>query len=135
MRERSKTVNAKNGRRGAENMELAYTRTGEYLIPNVALDGQPDRPLGRYGLMRKEYLRQNRPVLWARLCTSGELFPHCREIEDAANSRLEAVLSALAEASGATEDLKARAPMRWSALMDACKAQAEEAVLRELVYT
>ena len=63
-------------------MELAYTRTGEYLIPDVALTGQPDRPLGRYGLIRKEYLRQNKPVLWARLCTSGELFPHCREIED-----------------------------------------------------
>ena len=116
-------------------MNLAYTQTGEYMVPDVALDGQPDRPLGRYGLMRKEYLRQNKPVLWGRLCTSGELFPHCREIEDEANSRLEVVLPALAEAAGATEDLKASDPTRWTALMDNCKAQAEEAVLRELVYT
>ena len=115
-------------------MELAYTRTGEYLVPDVALDGQPDRPLGKYGLMRKEYLRRNKPVLWARLCTSGKLFPHCREIEDKANSRLEAVLPALAEAVGATEELKASDPKQWLALMDTCKAQAEEAVLRELVY-
>ncbi|MBQ9349288.1 MAG: TnpV protein, partial [Oscillibacter sp.] len=90
-------------------MNLAYTRTGEYLVPDVALTGQPDRPLGRYGLMRKEYLRQNKPVLWARLCTSGELYPHCQEIEEAAHNRMEAVLPALVEAAGATEDMKASA--------------------------
>ena len=116
-------------------MELTYTRAGDYLIPDVALDGQPKRPLGKYGLMRKEYLRQNKPVLWARLCTSGELFPHCREIEDVANSRLEAMLPKLAQEAGATEALKASNHTRWESLMRACKTQAEEVVLRELVYS
>ena len=116
-------------------MELTYTRAGDYLIPDVVLDGQPERPLGKYGLMRRDYLRKNKPVLWARLCTSGELFPHCREIEDAANSRLEAMLTKLAREAGATEALKTGNPTRWESLMRACETQAEEAVLRELVYS
>ena len=116
-------------------MELTYTRAGDFLIPDVVLDGQPKRPLGKFGLMRKEYLRQNKPVLWARLCTSGELFPHCRKIEDAANSRMEAMLTKLAWEAGATEALKACNPMSWESLMRACETEAEEAVLRELVYS
>ena len=115
-------------------MELTYMRVGDYLIPDIVLDGQPERPLGKYGLMRKDFLCQHKPILWARLCTSGELFSHCREIEDAASSRLETILPALAQEAGATEELKARDPLRWTGLMNACEAQAEEMILRELVY-
>ena len=115
-------------------MDLTYTRAGDYLIPDVPLDGQPKRPLGKFGLMRRDYLRKNKPVLWARLCTSGELFSHCREIEDAANSRLDAMLPKLAREAGATEALKTDNPTRWKSLMRACETQAEEIVLRELVY-
>ena len=116
-------------------MDLTYTRVGDYLIPDVALDRQPERPLGKFGLMQKEYLRQNKPVLWARLCTSGELFPYCREIEDAANNRLDAMLTKLAREAGVTEALKTGNPTRWESLMRACETQAEETVLRELVYS
>ena len=114
-------------------MELTYRQEGDYLIPDVALEGQPGCPLGKYGLMRKDYLHRHRPVRWAQLCTSGELFPHCREIEEAANSRLEIMLPALALAAGATEELKARDPVQWTGLMNTCQVQAEEIILRELV--
>ena len=116
-------------------MNLTYTQIGDYLIPDVTLDVQPERPLGKYGLMRRDYLRKNKPVLWTRLCTSGELFPHCREVEDAAKRRLEVMLSKLAQEAGVTETLKESNPTRWESLMRACKTQAEETILKELVYT
>ena len=115
-------------------IELAYRREGNCLVPNLDLDGKPEAPLGKYGLMRQAYLREHRPVLWTRLCVSGRLFSHLSETEDAARSLLERTLPALAESAGATEELKARDPMRWVGLMNACKAQAEEIVFRELIY-
>ena len=115
-------------------IKLDYRREGNYSLPNLDLDGKPERPLGKYGLMRQAYLREHRPVLWTRLCVSGRLFSHLSETEDAANDLLERTLPELAETVGATEELKVRDPMRWVGLMNVCKAQAEEIVFRELIY-
>ena len=113
---------------------LTYTQMGDYLIPNLVLTEQPDRDLGKYGRMRRTYLREHRPGLFNRLTLKGQLFSHCLEIEDAANERLEQMMPKLAKAAGATEQLKASDPMQWVGLMNACKAQAEEIILTELVY-
>ncbi|MBP5717866.1 MAG: TnpV protein [Abditibacteriota bacterium] len=115
------------------NLHLTYTRAGDYLIPNIALGEPPRKPLGRYGLMRKEYLRQHKPVLWARLCTSGELYKHLLDVEAEAARQIEEMMPSLAEAAGANEDLKVRDPLRWAGLMNTCQAQAEEIVLRDLI--
>jgi hypothetical protein len=70
-------------------MEITYTRVGDYLIPDIVLSEPPEAPpLGRYGMMHKEYLREHRPVLYASLLLSGRLYPLCREIDEAAASRL-----------------------------------------------
>ncbi len=114
---------------------LTYTQMGDYLIPNLVLTERPDRDLGKYGRMRRTYLREHRPGLFNRLTLKGKLFSHCLEIEDAANERLEQMIPKLAKASGATEQLKASDPMQWVGLMNACKAQAEEIILAELVYS
>ena len=90
---------------------LTYTRAGDYLVPNITLGEPPRKPLGRYGLIRKEYLRQQKPVLWSRLCTSGELYQHLADIETEARRQIEEMMPSLAETAGATEDLKARDPM------------------------
>ena len=113
---------------------LTYKREGNCLVPNLDLDGQPERPLGKYGLMRQAYLREHRPVLWTRLCVSGELFRRLSEVESEAVERMERTLPALAEEAGATAELKARDYAQWKSLTDACKARAEETILRELVF-
>lgn len=113
---------------------LTYTQVGDFLIPNLALPEQPDRDLGKYGRMRRTYLKENRPGLFNRLTLDGTLFSHLLEIEDAANSRLEQMMPRLAEAAGATEQLKASGQMKWAGLMNSCKAQAEEIILSELIY-
>ena len=114
---------------------LTYIQVGDYLIPNLALPEQPNRDLGKYGRMRLRYLKEHRPVVWNCLAVKGTLFSHLLEIEDAANARLEQMMPQLAKAAGATEQLKASDPMQWVGLMNTCKAQAEEIILSELVYS
>ncbi len=115
--------------------ELNYRTSGDYLIPELTLTEQEQKPLGKYGRMRKKYLQEQRPVLWNQMILSETLYPHLREIEEAANRRLEQMLPALAKAAGATEELKASDPMAWVGLMNSCKAQAEEVILSELIFS
>ena len=112
---------------------LTYTRNGDYLIPNLTLSEQPSEPLGKYGRMRKAYLKEHRPLIYNQLLMSEKLYPHLLEIDKTANSRLEQMMPQLAKDAGATEELKARDPMKWVGLMNACKAQAEEMLMAELI--
>ena len=115
--------------------ELTYTRSGDYWIPNLSLSQQETQPLGKYGRMRKAYLQEHRPVLWNSLILSEKLYPHLREIDETANRRLEQLMPELMRCSGVTEDLKARDPMKWVGLMNNLKAQAEETILTELIFS
>ena len=115
--------------------ELTYSKSGDYQIPNLSLTKKETRPLGKYGRMRKKYLKEQRPILWSRLVLSESLNQHLREIDETANQRLEQLMPRLMEEAGATEDLKARDPMTWVGLMNNCKAQAEETILTELIYS
>lgn len=115
--------------------ELTYIKNGDYLIPDLKLSETEDKPLGKYGRMRKKYLQEYRPVLWNRLLLTEKLYPHLREIDETASRRLEQMLPELAKAAGATEAMKEADPMKWTGLMNNCKAQAEETILNELVFS
>jgi hypothetical protein len=115
--------------------ELIYKENGDYLIPNLSLSETEEKPLGKYGRMRKKYLKEHRPVLWNSMILSEKLYPHLREIDETANRRLEQMMPELATAAGATEQLKASDPLKWVGLMNNCKAQAEEIILNELVFS
>ena len=112
---------------------LTYTMNGDYQIPDLKLTEQPEKPLGKYGRMRKAYLKEHRPLIYNQLLLTEKLYPHLIEIDETAQSRLEQMMPRLAEAAGATEELKARDPMQWVGLMNTCKAQAEEILLAELI--
>ena len=112
--------------------EITYRTVNDVQIPNLNLP--ETEPIGRYGRMRQKYLREHRPVLWNRLVLTGALYEHLHEIETAAQSRIDLMLPKLAAEAGATEALKAADPMKWTGLMNSCKAQAEEVVLNELIY-
>ena len=114
--------------------ELTYTKNGDYLIPDLSLTEQQETPLGKYGRMRKTYLKEHRPILWNRMILSETLYPHLREIDETANRRLERMMPELMKLNGVTEGLKAKDPMKWVGLMNNLKAQAEETILAELVF-
>ncbi len=115
--------------------ELTYTKNGDYRIPDLKLSEEPEsKPLGKYGMLRKTYLQEHRPILWNQMILSETLFPHLREIDETANRRLEQMMPELMKSAGVTEELKARDQMKWVGLMNSLKAQAEEIILSELVY-
>lgn len=114
--------------------ELTYTRSGDYWIPDLSLSQQKTQPLGKYARMRKKYLQEHRPVLWNSLILSEKLYPHLREIDETANSRLEQMMPGLMQSAGVTEALKASDPMKWVGMMNSLKTQAEEVILTELIY-
>lgn len=114
-------------------MELNYMMKDEVLLPELSLP--ETEPIGRYGRLRQRYLKEQRPILWNQMVLNGTLWPHLHEIETAAQSRIDLMLPKLAAEAGATEALKAADPMKWTGLMNSCKAQAEEVVLSELIYS
>lgn len=114
---------------------LTYTMNGDYQIPDLKLTEQPEKPLGKYGRMRKAYLKEHRPILYNQLMMSEKLYPHLLEIDETAQSRLEQLMPQLTKDAGATEQLKASNPMRWVGLMNTCKAQAEEILMAELIHS
>ena len=114
---------------------LTYTMNGDYQIPDLKLTEQPEKPLGKYGRMRKAYLKEHRPLIYNQLLLTEKLYPHLIEIDETAQSRLEQMMPQLAKDAGATEQLKASDPMLWVGLMTTCKAQAEEILMAELIHS
>ena len=115
-------------------MELTYTQNGDYLIPNLTAE-EPMEMLGKYERMRQRYLEQHKPILFQTMLLNGELTAHLREIDKTANEQLDSLMRALAQEAGATEQLKATDQLAWVGLMNSLKAQAEELILTELVYS
>ena len=115
---------------------LTYTRVGDYYIPNLILDEEPgpDVFYGKYGSLRRDYLREHRPMLWAALVNSGKLDNHLREVERTAKQRIDTLLPQLMKDAGVTEELKARDQMAWVGLVNNCQARVDEIILSELVY-
>ena len=115
--------------------ELIYRRNGDYLLPEMGLTEAEKKPLGKYGMMRRQYLEQHRPGLYTRLLLSGKLMEHLQEIETTAQNRLESLMTQLKAQNNVTEELKAKDQMKWVGMMNSLKNQAEEMILTELVYS
>ena len=87
--------------------KLTYIRCGDYDIPNLKLSEQPETSIGKYGRMRKSYLKEHRPILYNQLLMSEKLYPHLLEIDRTAQERMDTMLPHMMEAAGVTEELKA----------------------------
>ena len=114
--------------------ELTYSRCGDYYIPDLKLSEQTETPIGKYGRMRKQYLKKHRPILYNSLILQERLYPHLLEIDKAANERMDTLMPQLMKAAGVDEALKAADQMRWVGVMNTLKAQAEEMILSELIF-
>ena len=115
-------------------MEISYSQCGDYLIPNLVLPEEKQKPIGKYGHLRKRYLKDHRPVLYSNLLLSGELHQHLYEIDQACTDRIELITQQMKVQEGVTEALKAVDQMEWVRRMNSIHSRAEEIVLHELVY-
>ena len=113
---------------------LTYTKIGDYYYPVIALPDTTKYPIGRYGRMHRQYLKEHRPTVWARLVLAGELPRHLFEIDTACNEQMEYLTREMAKQEGVTEALKAADPMTWVGRMNNIRSCAEEIVLHDLVY-
>ncbi len=111
---------------------LSYTQTGDYLLPNLTLH-QPKTPLGKYSRMRLSFLRQQHPALYNTMLLNGSLYPHLMEVEQTAESRMQQTMAQLLKQDPAPD--KAQNQLMWVQHMNSLKAQAEELVLTELIYS
>ena len=112
---------------------LTYTMQGDYLIPDLI---PPESPkVGKYGMLRRSYLKQWRNGLYTGMMLSGKLNSHLEEIDRQANSMMNRLTKQYAQEAGATESLKAQDQMRWVQLMNSCRSRAEEEVMESLIYS
>ena len=111
---------------------VTYSTIGDYQLPNLTLN-QPRKPLGKYGRMRLNFLRQQRPVLYNTMLLNGSLYPHLMEVEQTAENRMQQTMTQLLKQNPAPD--KEQSQMAWVQHMNSLKAQAEELVLNELIYS
>ena len=111
---------------------VTYSTIGDYQLPNLTLN-QPQKPLGKYGRLRRTYLMNHRPVLYNTMLLTGSLYPHLMEVEQTAESQMQQTMAQLLKQTPAPD--KESQQMAWVQHMNSLKAQAEELVLTELIYS
>ena len=114
-------------------MEITYTKHGDYYYPDLALPPQPIEDIGRFGRMRKKFLKEHQPNTFTLMLMENTLTQHLIEIDRQANEQIDLITSQLAQAEGVTEALKASDQLKWVRAMNSCRARAEEQVIREIV--
>ena len=117
-----------------EEMGGTYRQVGDYFIPNITLPDDGEYQIGKYGRMRRSYLKEYRKILYNNYVLEGTLFRHLAEIDQACNERIDNIVSAMAKQEGVTETLKAADQIEWVRRMNSIRNRAEEIVLHELVY-
>ena len=115
-----------------KNRNVTYSTIGDYQLPNLTLS-QAKIPLGKYGRMRRNYLKQHHPVLYNSMLLNGTLYPHLMELEQTAESRMQQMMAELLKQNSAPD--KAQNQLMWVQHMNSLKAQAEELVMTELIYS
>ena len=114
-------------------MNLSYTMQGDYLIPNLTVPESPK--IGKYGMLRKAFLREHQEGLYTGMLLSGNLNRHLEEIDQTANEMMDLMVTQMAMTAGVTESLKASNQMAWVQAMNNIRSAAEETILTELIYS
>ena len=112
---------------------IEYVLVGDYYIPQLELPTE-NRSIGRWGRLRKNYLRELRPVLYNQLILTGKLQTHLADVNEQADERLDRITDQMVQAEGVTEELKARDQMDWVRQMNSIRHRAEEIIQAELIY-
>ena len=112
---------------------LSYTLCGNYYLPDLVLN-EEEPTYGKYGMLRKQFLKEHRPIRYQNLLLSGKLTAHLNQIDQEVTEQVEVLMKQMAEKQGVTEELKVQNRTKWVRLMNNIKASAEEMVLREILY-
>lgn len=117
-----------------ESNGLWYELIGDYYIPVLTLSSEEQCPIGKWGRMHRDYLKEHRPILFNDLILSGQLWTYLADLNEQAQERLSVIVEQMKEAEGVTEELKASNQMAWVGAMNSIRNRAEEIILREMIY-
>ncbi|MCR0158305.1 TnpV protein [[Clostridium] innocuum] len=109
-------------------------QNGEYQIPNLTLKQEEEVTIGKYGMMRKRYLKEHRPILFTNYLTTQTLNQHLLEIDQTANQRKALMSEQMMKQMGVNEELKAANQMEWIRLMNNIEETIQEIICKELIY-
>ena len=112
---------------------IRYQLEGDYYLPALELPKE-NRPIGLWGRLHKEYLKNYRPILYQSLLLSGKLYTVLADLNEQAAERCSRIIRQMVEAEGITEELKANDPMRWVQAMNSIRSRAEEIIRAEMIY-
>ena len=117
-----------------ENNGLWYELIGDYYIPVLTLSSEEQRPIGKWGRMHRDYLKEQRPILFNDLILSGQLWSYLADLNEQAQKRLSLIVEQMKASEGVSEKLKATDQMAWVVAMNSIRNRAEEIILREMIY-
>ena len=112
---------------------IEYILAGDYYIPDLKLPNE-ERPIGKYGQMHREHLKEHNPMRFNDLVLVGQLWTYLADLNEQAQDRLSLIVEQIKVAEGVTEELKAANQMAWIRAMNSIHNRAEEIVLEEIVY-
>ncbi len=112
---------------------IDYILAGDYYIPDLKLP-EENRPIGRYGRLHREYLKQEHPARYSSLILTGKLWTYLADLNEQAEERLNLIIEQMKAAEGVTEELKARNQLEWVGRMNNIRSRAEEIINSELIY-
>ena len=117
-----------------ESNGLCYELIGDYYIPVLTLSSEEQRPIGKWGRMHRDYLKEHHPILFNDLILSRQLWTYLADLNEQAQERLSLIVEQMKSSEGVTEELKANDQMAWVGAMNSIRNRSEEIILREMVY-
>ena len=112
--------------------KIQYTSVSDYKIPNLTLP-ETRHEIGKYGMMRRTYLKNHRPGLYTAMLVKGTLLQHLENMDKEGTAMAERIVSKMAKANGVGEELKERDPVKWTGLMNNYRHSAEE-IVKEMLF-
>lgn len=116
-----------------ESNGLSYRLHGDYYLPDLAVN-EEEPTYGKYGMLRKQFLKEHKPARYQYLLMTGKLTGHLNQVDQDVREKVETLVKQIAEKHGVAEELKMQDQMKWVGLMNNIKVCAEEIVLKEIIY-
>ena len=117
-----------------ESNGLWYELIGDYYMPVLTLSSEEQRPIGKWGRMHQDYLKEHRPIFYNDLILGGQLWTYLADLNEQAQERLSLIVEQMKATEGVTEELKSADQMAWVGTMNSIRNRAEEIILREMIY-
>ena len=117
-----------------ESNGLWYELIGDYYIPVLTLSSEEQRPIGKWGRLHRDYLKEHHPIRFNDLVLSGQLWTYLADLNEQTQERLSLIVEQMKISEGVTEEMKAADQMAWVGAMNSIRNRAEEIILREMIY-